>query len=74
MRNWEDILMDIKSYAWNGEREKCLKLTKEYTAAYKEKFKTVSPNEKEKTKLRRITLRLFENAIIFEMHPDIKQL
>lgn len=73
MRDWEDLLKDIKSYTWNGEREKCLKLAKEYVAAYKEKFKTAPPDEKEKTKLRRLTRRLREDAIIFEMYPDIKQ-
>ena len=55
------------------QKRKCLNLFREYAAAYDIKFKENPPSEKEKTRLRRITLRLREDAIIFEMYPDIKQ-
>lgn len=39
MRDWEEILKDIRNHKWDGEREKCLNLVNEFAAAYDIKFK-----------------------------------
>lgn len=74
MRDWEEILKDIRNHKWDGEREKCLNLVNEFAAAYDIKFKEKPPSDKEKARLIGMTHRLYEDAIIFAAHPDVKQL
>lgn len=70
MREFEEILRDIKEGEWYNDREKTLRLVQEYCEARNVWMEETHPGESELMRLKTLTHLLFKHVVIYETFPE----